>query len=518
MRGVAIAMGLWCCGYDDSSPSEDVGEVTVQQQVDDPGPKMVLVVSLSATRADALECYDDTDHWRQFVQQQLQQQSLTSTQVQAFSETFPQASTPVMCGLAEEGVRFQWALSHAPNGLSSYTSLMSGREPHRHRVVRNGYSIPEDVPLMAERFQAAGWSTVGVISNSSLSGDLGPHRGFQQFLDEGLKPGLPVTFLTAPEVTQRTLDVLDSYGDSEQDLFLFVQYSDAHMPWLRAEQSDSLAPESIRNQHVDPQYNGPIDGSLLSLQRLRQARLSKQLVFTDARQARALYLSQVSWIDQEIGRLLEGIQSRGWMDDSLIVVGADHGVALDDTLRLPYSYATSVDLTSIHIPLIFRGKGTLALSDEPLIIDQMTRLMDVAGTITSVAGLDASWTDGQNLSGHWSRNPVPERVHLAEATEPRQLEAMERWNNIPMAQAVVRSGLVLQKWPQQMGREMISAQQLYAVAAGQPDVTTHDPQGQIVPAAQSKVEELREYLSSWNQNAPGYRALERTTDPSIPSK
>ena len=69
-----------------------------------------------------------------------------------------------------------------------------------------------------------------------------------------------------------------------------------------------------------------------------------------------------------------------------------------------------------------------------------------------------------------------------------------------------------------MGREMISAQQLYAVAAGQPDVTTHDPQGQIVPAAQSKVEELREYLSSWNQNAPGYRALERTTDPSIPSK
>ena len=56
--------GAWCCGDDDSSPSEDVGEVTVQQQVDDPGPKMVLVVSLSATRADALECYDDTDHWR----------------------------------------------------------------------------------------------------------------------------------------------------------------------------------------------------------------------------------------------------------------------------------------------------------------------------------------------------------------------------------------------------------------------------------------------------------------------
>ena len=129
-------------------------------------------------------------------------------------------------------------------------------ETYRHRVVR-GYSIPEDVPLMAERFQAAGWSTVGVLY-SSLSGDLGPHRGFQQFLDEGLKPGLPVTFLTAPEVTQRTLDVLDSYGDSEQDLFLFVQYSDAHMPWLRAEHSDSLAPDSIRNQHVDPQYNGPI--------------------------------------------------------------------------------------------------------------------------------------------------------------------------------------------------------------------------------------------------------------------
>ena len=434
MRGLTVAMGLLAFGCQDSNRSAVVDEIAVEQPLNASNPRMVLVVSMSATRADALDCYSDTDHWLHFVQQQLQQQSLTSTQVQELSKTFPKASTPVLCGLAEQGVRFQWALSHAPNGLSAFTSLMSGREPHRHQVVRNGYSNPDDVPLMAERFQAAGWATMGVISHSSLSGDLGSQRGFEQFIDDGLEPGLPIHFLTAPEVTQRTLDRVDEYGKSSQDLFLFVQYSDAHMPWLREQQPESLAPQSVRSQHIDPEYNGSIDGSLLSLQKLRQARLTKQLAFDDARHARAIYLSQVSWMDEEIGRLLEGLQTRGWMDDSLIVVSADHGVALDDTPRLPYSYATSVDLTSIHIPLIFRGHGALTLSEEPLVIGQMTRMMDVAATISSVTGLDASWSDGQNLSGHWTRDRVPELVHLAEASEPRQLESTERWNNIPMAQ------------------------------------------------------------------------------------
>ena len=108
-------------------------------------PPVVLFVGMDTTRADFLGPYGRED-----------------------------ARTPVIDMLAERGVVFEWALTHAPTTLSSFTSVFSGQDSHSHRIPRNGYPVPGDLELLAERFSAAGWWTLAVVGSAALEADMGP--------------------------------------------------------------------------------------------------------------------------------------------------------------------------------------------------------------------------------------------------------------------------------------------------------------------------------------------------------
>ncbi|RME28778.1 MAG: hypothetical protein D6798_01585, partial [Deltaproteobacteria bacterium] len=85
-----------------------------------PGPTVVLV-TWDTTRADALSAWTD---------------ELPGP------PGAPAPHTPHADALAARGVRFAWALAHAPTTLSSHTSIMSGEDPHGHGVPRTGFPVP----------------------------------------------------------------------------------------------------------------------------------------------------------------------------------------------------------------------------------------------------------------------------------------------------------------------------------------------------------------------------------------
>lgn len=436
-----------------------------------PPPRTVVVISWDTTRADALGCYQDVSHWGRNLAADLR----------------PTPVTPTADQLAEKGVRFQWAFSGAPTTLNSHTSLFSGLDAHQHRVVRNGYPVPGDVPLLAEQLQQRGWKTLAVIGSSALESAMGLSRGFDVYDDPGPQPAGGMYMRDAAMVTENALAAVDAQqvGDG-QDLFLFVHYYDPHTPWIRP----------AHPQIGVPGYAGPVDGSMQSIGYLTQQRQTQKMLVDDVRQARALYLSQVAWVDQQTGALLAGLEERGRLDDSLVVLLSDHGESLEEHGRFPYSHGPDVDLMNIHVPLLMRGRGSLGLP-EGVVVSRQARLMDVGTTLLGILEPEVPrMGSGEQLAPLWQGILPPAPPAFAEATKPIEAEASDRWNNLPFERTVVSDGLLVVKSPWQQ-----QAPALYRVAPAQPPAED--------AAALMRLDGL---LSAWDAAAPPHQTTQMSDD------
>ena len=433
-----------------------------------PPPETVLLVSMDTARADAFSCYQEENHWALGFP----------------PEARPAPATPFVDSMAASGVRFAWALAPSPTTLSSHTALFSGLDSHGHGVVRNGYPVDAALPLLTERFQAAGWDTLAVIGASPLERAMGLDRGFAVYDDLPPAPTDATYIRNASEVTQRALDAVDGReqrGTADDPLFLFVHYYDAHMPWF-------TAPPELVQRFVDPDYDGPVDGSMASIAWLTQQRLAGTLRFGDARQARALYLAQVAWVDHQLHLLWQGLEQRGLTHDALLVLFADHGETLEENPINPYSRGPDVDLVDIHVPLIFSGRGSLALPAGAA-VERPVRLQDVASTLCARLHLGGGLGIGQDLSALWRGDELPPVAHYAEATKPIKGESKTAWNNLPFERAVARDGAILITNPSRGG-----VASLHRVAPGQP----------ALPDA-PRARELASLLRAWDAQAPPHR-------------
>lgn len=415
-------------------------------------PPTVLLVSWDTTRADALAPYAEQLPWH------------------PERSDVPQPRTPVAQGLADGGLRFAWALAHAPTTLSSHTTMMSGLDPHGHTVVRNGFPVPGDLPLLAERFRDAGWDTLAVVGGSPLERAMGLDRGFRVY-DDAVGTHVRVRYEDpADRVTERALAAVDA-RQGGQPLFLFVHYFDAHSPW------DS-APDLVQAGFVDDLSQAVEDPGPL-VRKVRRGTLSQ----AESSRARGLYLAEVAWVDQQTGVLLDGLGQRGLLDDALVVLIGDHGEALDEPGTTPYGHGLDVDLVATHVPWIIHGSELPAGT----VVEQPVGLKDLAPTVLSLAGLQPTLGDGRDLSQDWTAAALPV---FSEATKPPQHEEPERWNNLRYERSVVHRGHQLIHTPYRGGTP-----QLYRLAAGQPAVERQE----------QRVATLQALLEQWDAAAPAHR-------------
>ena len=101
-----------------------------------------------------------------------------------------------------------------------------------------------------------------------------------------------------------------------------------------------------------------------------------------AEESKIEYGNEVRYVDREIGRLVEGLDRRNWIDDSLIVFTADHGESLGE--HNLGGHIHQLYETLLHVPLFFVSPGRIP---EGMVIDQPASLVDVLPTIAEIAGL-----------------------------------------------------------------------------------------------------------------------------------
>jgi arylsulfatase A-like enzyme/Flp pilus assembly protein TadD len=242
--------------------------------------RSLLLVTLDTMRADRLEPYGARD-----------------------------VATPVLGGLARDGIVIEQALATTPVTLPSHASILTGLYPGQHGVHHNTiHYLPEEVTTLAEILQRQGLRTAAFVSAAPLERLYGLAQGFEVY-DDDLSSGKPrslrmVAERTAGATVDRALAWLDDLEGNER-FFLWIHLFDPHAGYE--------PPPPFDERYSTRPYDG-----------------------------------EIAYVDAELGRLLDHDRLAGARDLAVAVLG-DHGESLGEhgeethgllayeaTLRIPW--------------------------------------------------------------------------------------------------------------------------------------------------------------------------------------
>lgn len=261
--------------------------------------------------------------------------SLDTVRADVFAEVVQ--ADPVLGPVHAASTRFRAAATSAPLTLPAHASLLSGLDPNHHGVHHNGQRLQADVPLLAERLGALGYRTAAVVSAFPLDRQFGLSRGFDVYDQPEATAAASSLSLLERRGDASTDRALAELGDGKAPQFLWLHLFDAHSPYAAPGQAGD-AP-------------------------LRDA-----------------YRAEVSFVVQQLGRVVSALQRRG-RPFVLVVVG-DHGEGLGDHDELDHGLLL-YDSTLL-VPMFWYAPGRFDGKTLP----QTARLIDVAPTLAALAGAD----------------------------------------------------------------------------------------------------------------------------------
>lgn len=276
--------------------------------------------------------------------------------------------SPTMDRLAEQGVAFERLISSSSWTKPAIPTLFTGLWPTTHRVgaTANTDRLPSTVPMLQERFTAAGWRTGSFTANPLGSTLSGLERGFDTTVPPRHWQGR-VGALGHPSATQLHRALL-SWIDAEPDrpFFAFVHTVEVH-------------------EYHRPMYQNAPSG----------------LVPYDA---------AVKDADRKLGALVDALKARGRDRNLLLVVTSDHGESLGEHGIV--GHGMSLHQQELHVPLIFWAGESIA----PGRVDEITSLADIAPTLLGLCGLSPlEGIDGLSFAAPIAGGPAVDRPFVPAA-------------------------------------------------------------------------------------------------------
>lgn len=251
------------------------------------------------------------------------------------------AATPTLDRLAAEGVRFEFAYSPTPLTLPAHATLLTGVQPPTHGLIDNGMRASRfPVSTLAERLRAAGYDTGAFVAAYVLNAVHGLDRGFALY-DDGPDVAGDVFALfrgTAPaaERVDRLLEWLR--GPRREPFFAWLHLFDAHAPYL--------PPAGFRSRFAANPYDG-----------------------------------EIAYIDGQLARVLGYLEREQLIDDTLIVVTADHGESLGEHGEA--THGVFLYDATLRVPLILHWPAGLS----PRSVAEPAALVDVLPTMLGLLDL-----------------------------------------------------------------------------------------------------------------------------------
>ena len=343
----------------------------------EPGPRTaprgVILISLDTLRADHLGLYG-----------------------------YGRDTSPGLDALARESLVFERAFTTAAWTLPAHMSMLTGLHNHQHGVVGKNAALSPELPLVAERLKAAGWQTIGLYNVSPIRPEHGFGRGFDVFQSH-------MGAVEAGEHLARLLPRLDP----ERPFFLFLHLFDIHNGPL----SDEPGPIYDCPPPYDERF---LPGARAKLPQLPEREWFEHGTLDNEEQLAALtalYDGGIRYVDDTLTRWIADWRARGLLDDTLLIVTADHGEPLAQRGILHGHGAPYQE--GLHVPLIVRHPAGLRAGERESTPVQHT---DLVPTILAFAGLPPD----PRLSGVALFGPLPAQRTLL-ALEPHNYDVVVEW-------------------------------------------------------------------------------------------
>jgi arylsulfatase A-like enzyme len=130
------------------------------------------------------------------------------------------------------------------------------------------------------------------------------------------------------------------------------------------------------------------------------------------------YDGAISYVDDRLQELMNELRRRRVMDNTLLIVTADHGEGFGEHGLL--THGTALYYPLIHVPLILYRPGHLSAG---LRIKRPVSTKDIPATILELLGASHSQFPGKSLATLWNGQTLPDRwpMPLSELKRDRQL-------------------------------------------------------------------------------------------------
>ncbi|WP_455449619.1 sulfatase [Natrinema thermotolerans] len=321
-------------------------------------PDHVILLSADALRADHLSCYG-----------------------------YHRDTSPILDELAAESIRFTRAYSASSHTREAVPSLLTGEYPDV--AVDDNYRLATET--IASRLSEEGFATGGFHSNPFVSRAYGFDQGFDEFDDDlhfgqhklvalaqrALDKLRNRHYARAEEINERSLSWVDSLDDDDR-FFLWNHYMDTHGPYEPpAEYQRLYRDEPVSDGEAQSLYQRAID--------------DPESITDDERQLLIdLYDAEIRYNDERIGEFLEALRDRGVLEDSLLIVTADHGDAFGEHGYYEHPRYLHDEIT--HVPMVVRPPGG-ADGEE---VSTPVSTVDIAATLEEIVGIHGD-SEGESL-------------------------------------------------------------------------------------------------------------------------
>lgn len=359
-------------------------------QSDDSQRSNIVLVTLDTVRADHLSVYG-----------------------------YSRQTTPFLEELGAESTVFTRAVATSNHTLPTHASIMTGQYPRQHGahflppVFQAGRPLTEDAETLAEILSESGYRTYAAIANIGyLRPEYGIDQGFDHFDDTQPIPilwtnerhylrnrmreviGLFASTLefdrvtrTAHEITQTAIHYIGGLSRQPAPFFLFLNYMDAHAPYLPQPPFDSLF--------------GVKDGrfTMAALQSASDRVMQGGAALTEDeyRHFSSQYDGGIAAIDAQLRLLVDALRAAGVYENTVIIITADHGEAFGEQQLMGHGKSTYQ--TQTYIPLIVKRAGR----QEASIIKRPVSQADVLPTLLKLT--ESEIPSGVGGAGLFSAEP-----------------------------------------------------------------------------------------------------------------
>jgi len=247
--------------------------------------------------------------------------------------------TPRIEALAESGAVFDRAFAHNPTTLPSHANILLGTTPLAHGVHENSkFKVNDEFLTLAEFLKERGYSTGAFIGAFPLDSRFGLSQGFDIYDESYPSRGSNTFTFQERKASQVIQSVLNWLEKQNSQWFCFIHLWDPHAPYS--------PPEPFNEKFKKDPYSG-----------------------------------EVAYVDSELGKLFDYLESHNLLENTLIVLTGDHGEALGDHGEITHGFFAYN--STLWVPLIIVSPGIRTEH-----VDEYVSHIDIFPTVCDVLGIE----------------------------------------------------------------------------------------------------------------------------------